>query len=817
LLALTLALLAATAARARTVVESAEGGAQQEPEAVAIALPCRVTLRAPPRAEVAARVLEEELAGRFAADAAAAPCEVALVQRGASDYASCDAAGFVLETWRVEGGGVRVVVEAGCARALLFGVGRLLRLAAMTGGSSSTAAARGVARDAPRLPVPLRLRSAPDYPLRSQMITYRALSNAYDAWNTTQMDRYIRDLALYGTNQMEFIAPDTNPSPHFPLPPQQMLEACAAITASYDLNVSLWYPFYPSDPAFGAIWHNLTRLDSLFVPGGDPGGAEPSVVFGAVDKAVRGDLWQRFPGAQVWLSNQGYNSSWNDEFYSLVDKLRPVWLTGVVWGPHTRDPLDVARSRLPPGTPIRHYPDVCHMLDAQFAQPNWTAPFAMTEQREFVNPLPQHERTIFAQLVPGTVGFGAYSDGATDDFNMLLWAALGWDQELDLDSALLEYARVFVLDAPADAAAFARVLAAAERHWQGSPPNATLIAESLQTMLQLRAHLTPAQYASNWRFQMMLYRVHYDAYAVRRWAREQAAETQALAVLARAPSLGSQSAMQQAAALLTAASNQTVRDQDPDRAACFAVAADLYASIGMQLSVPLYAAWSIGRGASLDTIDNPLSNAPFLLQQFGVIATLPTEPQRLAALLALVNWRNPTGDALYDNLGDIAQQPHLVTGAGFARDPAFYASALVGFAEPFNASAEPVWPFAWYSWAGSFYDEPLSLHYVGLDASAGPYTLQFVFGYGNPGALMQLVADDNYTVHGFIAKPQPPARLSFELPAALTADGELTLTWSVPPGGGGDGQGCQISEVWLFPSASARRAGHRRVSLAAPR
>jgi hypothetical protein len=82
---------------------------------------------------------------------------------------------------------------------------------------------------------------------------------------------------------------------------------------------------------------------------------------------------------------------------------------------------------------------------------------------------------------------------------------------------------------------------------------------------------------------------------------------------------------------------------------------------------------------------------------------------------------------------------------------------------------------------------------------------------------MQLVADGNYTVHGFIAKPQPPARLSFELPAALTADGELTLTWSVPPGGGGDGQGCQISEVWLFPSASARRAGHRRVSLAAPR
>ena len=67
------------------------------------------------------------------------------------------------------------------------------------------------------------------------------------------------------------------------------------------------------------------------------------------------------------------------------------------------------------------------------------------------------------------------------------------------------------------------------------------------------------------------------------------------------------------------------------------------------------------------------------------------------------------------------------------------------------------------------------------------------------GAAMEvrLVADDQYEVHPYMAKPRPIRPLEVEVPKEATQDGELTLScWGVP-GRGGPGRACQIGEIWL--------------------
>ncbi len=102
------------------------------------------------------------------------------------------------------------------------------------------------------LPESLNLASAPKYPLRGHQLGYRPKTNSYDAWDLAQWDRYIRDLAIFGTNAIELIPPrsdDAADSPHFPLPPLEMMAGMSQICADYGLDVWIWYPAMDADYA----------------------------------------------------------------------------------------------------------------------------------------------------------------------------------------------------------------------------------------------------------------------------------------------------------------------------------------------------------------------------------------------------------------------------------------------------------------------------------------------------------------------------------------------------------------------------------------
>jgi len=220
----------------------------------------------------------------------------------------------------------------------------------------------------------------------------------------------------------------------------------------------------------------------------------------------------------------------------------------------------------------------------------------------------------------------------------------------------------------------------------------------------------------------------------------------------------------------------------------------------MQLSVPRYQAIAVGRGANLDAIDYGLNNRVWLKNRFDEIRRMADEPERLHAIDAIVNWTNPGPGGFYDDLGNSAQQPHLLPGEGFERDPEFRHSALTGFG---SKRPDLGWRVSWFDDAESLFDEPLRLRYTGLDPEAH-YRVRVVYGGDMPRVPIRLVANGNVEIHPFRLRQDPPLPQEFDIPVEATRGGALTLEWTRPPGVGGNGRGCQVSEVWLIVSEPSR-------------
>jgi hypothetical protein len=123
-------------------------------------------------------------------------------------------------------------------------------------------------------------------------------------------------------------------------------------------------------------------------------------------------------------------------------------------------------------------------------------------------------------------------------------------------------------------------------------------------------------------------------------------------------------------------------------------------------------------------MDYPLNNRPWLEARFTQIRQLDSEAARQQALDAIVNWTNPGPGGFYDDLGNVAAQPHLLVNLDFAQDPDRFASPRVDFTEdqfldvPDDAVA-PVRRISWKDHAESLYDAPLEMLYENLDHLRG--------------------------------------------------------------------------------------------------
>jgi hypothetical protein len=681
----------------------------------------------------------------------------------------------------------RVEITGNDERGVLFGVGALLRALEMR-------------RDSVTLPRPLNVNTAPKYKLRGHQLGYRPKTNSYDGWNVAMWESYIRDLAVFGANAIELIPPrsdDAADSPHFPLPPMPMMIEMSRLAKEYGLECWIWYPAMDrdySDPAtvaaaireWGEVFRQLPRVDAVFVPGGDPGHTEPRHLMALLEKQTE-NLRKYHPKATMWVSPQGFNAEWMEQFFGLMDR-QPAWLTGIVFGPQVRVNLPELRARVPKRYPIRFYPDITHSTNSEFAVNDWDLAYAQAEEREVINPRPLDQAVILRGLQPfADAGFLAYSEGCNDDVNKAVWSALGWNPAADVTEVLRDYGRYFIGADMADA--FAQGLLALERNWRGPLLANAGVDVTLAQFTEMERRATPQQ-KLNWRFQEALYRANYDAYLRARLTDETQRERRAMERLEAARSVGAVPAMLAAETELSV--DPASRAGGALRARVFELGEALFQSVHMQLSVPRYAAIDPGRGANLDLIDRPITDAAWLRARFAEIRAIPTESARLEAIDAIVNWTNPGPGGFYDDLGDPLNRPHIELGEGFDKDPAFFHTVRTGF----GARRNTPWRASWYRHAETLYGNTLKLRYTGLDPAAR-YKVRFTETGDSTPRATRLVANGKFEVHPMRKKDADVKPVEYEIPAEATAGGTLVLEWQPDPAESGNGRFVQVSEVWL--------------------
>ncbi len=695
--------------------------------------------------------------------------------------------------------GVFVIGED--ARGVLFGVGRLLRELQMSSGSVTLADDLDVA-------------TAPKYPLRGHQLGYRPKTHSYDAWDLPVWEQYLRDLAVFGCNAIELIPPrsdDDADSPHFPRPPMEMMTGMSGLADSYGLDVWVWYPALDkdySDPKtvesalhdWGEVFSKLPRLDAVFVPGGDPGHTPPKLLMPLLAKQTE-NLHRYHPKAQMWVSPQGFTQPWWDEFMTIVREEQPAWLTGIVFGPQVRLDTVKLRALLPAKYKLRHYPDITHNRQCQFPVADWDTAFAIAEARECVNPRPRAYANIFRIFQPPTIGFITYSEGCNDDVNKAVWSGLGWDPNRDVTEILRDYGRYFIGDQFADE--FAQGVLALEENWRGPALQNPGIETTRQKFQAMERKGGPSLRA-NWRFQMAMFRAACDAYVQQRLAHEQDVERKAMSLLQQSPTEGSLAMIDAAQTTLgRARTNHVARDLCGQ---VYALGDALFQSIRMQLSVSRHRAIASDRGATLDTIDLPLNNRLWLTGRLQAIRKLPDEASRLVAIREIVNWTDPGPGGFYDDLGDLTRQPHLVRNPNPEADPSNLESAFVGFADQKGRITDPDYldtalRYSWLNHAETLRATPLRLRYEKLDPNAS-YRVRVVYGGDSLQKPIRLMANDTIEIHPLMPKPQPIKPIEFTIPHEATAKGELTLSWNGDATLGGNGRGCQVSEVWLIKESS---------------
>lgn len=695
--------------------------------------------------------------------------------------------GYAIWSAREQNGPARVYCLGADTRGVLYAAAHLLRSIDFEADTLS-------------LPEIAPFASAPVVPLRGHQIGYRDTANAYDAWSLEEYDQYIRDCIAFGTNAIELIPsvkPDEKDSVHMEETMWDMTIALSELIHGYGLEVWLWLPVSgdvatPEGAATErAEWKGLfdavPHIDGVFVPGGDPGHTEPAVLMAWMEETVP-LLHGPHPKAGLWISNQGFDTHQNDDFFTYLQEKKPTWFAGAVFGPWAKISAKEIRERTPAQYPIRRYPDITHNVRCQYPVPDWDPAFAHTLGRESFNARPKAMKQIHNRFLPYTNGFITYSDGINDDVNKMLWTALGWNPEASTEDILAEYGRYFIGREHGENVA--KGLQGLEDNWVGPIADNTSIAPTAAFWRAI-AKAGGKDLKKNWRFQLILLRALYDDYVQKRAQAEQSREAEAIATLRAAVAHDPVAAIKEAKATLEKSGKnrelKALRNELDD------FGATLFNLIGMQLDVARYKAKGAERGAILEYLDTPLNDRAWWLAELDKVQTALEadtidNATAIARVLVLCDWEQIPAGGFYDDLGHVGKQPHLVRDTEWAQDPGGVSSAMVEFSKPAES-----WRLSWADQAQTLFGTPLRMRYEGLDPQKA-YTIRATYA-GRFKAAMRLTADGTHEVHGPVPQPDPITPMEFAIPREATADGTLELQWDLL-----EGRGCQVAEVWLYPT-----------------
>ncbi|MDP3002938.1 MAG: hypothetical protein Q8N38_07410 [Bacteroidales bacterium] len=590
---------------------------------------------------------------------------IAVPKRAGENLPETKAEGFRIYLDKSDGKEILWLIGAD-QRGVIFAVGQFLRTAELSRNKISFNKLNEIA-------------TSPVYSIRGHQLGYRNTANSWDAWTVSQFDKYIRELALFGSNCIENIPFQDSPlGPNMKVPRDEMNTKMSEICNNYGLDYWVWTPAdvdLADDSKFKAevekhagFYKNCPRLDGVFFPGGDPGNNHPRFVMPFL-KEVAAELKKYHPNAGLWISLQGFSDEEVDYFYEYLKKNSPDWLAGVVSGPSSPD-MAATRFRLPEKYKHRHYPDLTHSVRCQYPAENWDQAYALTEGREVCNPQPFYYAKIHNRFAPFTDGFLSYSDGVHDDVNKVVWSQMAWNPKKDVRQVMVEYSRFFFGSSVADAGADG--ILALERNWVG-PLEENGGVETTFAFWQ-NLELKHPELKGNWRWQQLVMRSYYDTYTKRRKIYEQDLEKKANSILTLADKIGSEKAMEDALTMVNRADKEPISPELKQKIVDYCEA--LFQFIGMQTSVKKYNASGAERGAILDFIDYPLNNRWWLADEFEKIRRMPSEKDKLDRLEIIRTWENPGPGSYYDNVSDISKGPHVKTGSDDATDFAWWDNGM---------------------------------------------------------------------------------------------------------------------------------------------
>jgi len=687
------------------------------------------------------------------------------------------------------------------SRGALFAVGRLLREMRYRKGKVE-------------VPANLRLVTAPMYPLRGHQLGYRVRNNTYDNWDLKQFEQYIRALIVWGTNAIELIVlavpDDVSARAAFRERAWKMNVALSRLIGEYGLEVHVWLPAddrvlpgtenkglvsgqvpCPSTPegreymldTRRRLFADMPNLDGVFMPSGDPGGCtcekcRPWVkTLITLSEDMAEILAQTHPNGKIWLSNQKLGREENDYLYEYLERKRPAWLGGLVFGPSS-EPLPAMRQQVSADYPIRFYPDITHSVRCQYPVVDWDLAYVFIEEREIINPHPVAERYIHNLLAPYTCGAITYSEGAHDDVNKVVWSALDWAPSADLRDVILGYGRYFIGEEYAEQ--FADGIFALERNWEGPLAGNESVEESLR-LWQVMEAKAPRRLLSNWRFQLGLFRAYLDAYVQRRLLADTKAEKAAYAELRRGSEVSLDAALQRASAVL--AKSRTLSAAPKLQEKLEALAEAIHANIGMKLSIKTGSA--PGRTDVLDRLGLPLNNSEWLTSEMERLLHSPDPEEKRAGISRLLHWEDPGPGSFYDDLGNPGKQPHLVIEKPVREEPSRPRIPEFGFERLVLRGAR----LSTRRYASA---SVLRMRYESLDPQ-GRYLLRVNYPPHSPGVKVRLAANRSFELQPTTEMPQALTQRDFEIPPQATRSGRLELLWSAE-----GGKWVRVSEVWLI-------------------
>ena len=489
----------------------------------------------------------------------------------------------------------------------------------------------------------------PDMKIRGHHFGYCDMANSYEAWDLNDYYRYFRDMMYFGCNineQVMFRGLNQKKNRLMKYDMEEILIEASRLADDLDLDYSVWY--YNDNECIEdavkrrkKVFEQIPRLDAIFPPGGDPGDY-PAEEFVERCIAISKALKEVHPNAEMWPSAQKPRifPDWGEEFIVAMDKL-PDEIDGIITGPNRAFTLDELRRRLPVKYPIRLFPDLTHNVRCEypvhFNRDDWHYSLTTALSRECINPRPTEFRLIHRLTRRYIIGSVSYSEGVNDDINKMVWSDMDFFPDISLYETLLDYSRVFFFGVPAERVADG--ILGLEINWQGDPYENPHIESTLNIWTGLLSDYP--ELINNWRFNQCLFRAECDALIRRRRCFE-------LDLIESAKLEIKNDNYDTAKDLL---STDFVEEYHKLHDDILALADRLFNQIGLQLDVEHYCADSWERGATLETIDLPVTDRQWLLNKLKIAAEMPKQ-ERIAFMKRVLKRTKVEKDEFYFSLAE---------------------------------------------------------------------------------------------------------------------------------------------------------------------